>query len=164
MSSKLGSWYMAERTDWRTPQDFFDLLHKEFQFTVDAAATPENAMLPRYWTKADDALTQDWSGERVWCNPPYGAEARPFIEKAAMYEAEIAVLLVPARPDTAVWQEVIFPMAREIRFVRGRLRFEGAPHSAPFPSAVLVFGYGETFEVPEEDQPPRGRWTRTVPL
>ena len=29
--------------------------------------------------------------------------------------------------------------ANEIRFVRGRLSFNGASNSAPFPSAVVVF-------------------------
>ena len=28
---------------WETPQEFFDKLNREFDFTLDACATPENA-------------------------------------------------------------------------------------------------------------------------
>jgi phage N-6-adenine-methyltransferase len=63
-----------------TDEDFAPL-HKRFRFTIDAAASPTNAKLPRYWTRDDDALTQSWAGERVWCNPPY-SDIRPWVEKA----------------------------------------------------------------------------------
>jgi len=36
--------------------------------------------------------------------------------------------------------DYVLPYAREIRFVRGRLIFEGAKHPAPFPSMIVVFG------------------------
>lgn len=29
---------------WETPQEFFDKLNREFDFTLDACATPENAV------------------------------------------------------------------------------------------------------------------------
>lgn len=161
MSAKLDSWYLSDRTDWQTPQDFFDLLHAEFRFTIDAAATPENAMLRRFWTKQDNAPLQDWTGERVWCNPPYGREGWPFIEKAARRDADVAVLLVPARPDTRVWHRFIFPWASEIRWVRKRLRFRGAEHDAPFPSAVAVFDRNDIV-VPANTDATRWHRTRTV--
>ena len=50
------------------------------------------------------------------------------------------MLLIPARPDTKVWQDIIFPNASQICFIRGRLRFGDAKESAPFPSAIIVFG------------------------
>ena len=95
-------------------------------------------MLPRFWDKEGDGLAQSWASERVWCNPPYGGEQRRWIEKASKREAEVAVLLLPARPDTAAWHDWILPSA-EVRFVRGRIRFVGAPASAPFPSAVVIW-------------------------
>lgn len=60
--------------DWETPPAFFDILDREFGFTVDACAAPHNAKCDRYWTREQDGLAQDWSGERVFCNPPYGRE------------------------------------------------------------------------------------------
>lgn len=126
-----------ERFDWRTPPEIFDPLHEEFDFTIDAAASVENALLPRFWTEQDNALIQDWSGERVYCNPPYGKHQIPFIQKASVCEAEVSVLLIPARTDTRIWHDKIFPLA-EVRFLKGRVKFDGkAP--APFASALVIF-------------------------
>ena len=132
------SLFTSNRHDWQTPRSLFDPLNQEFAFTIDAAATSANAMLPRFWTIQDNALAQDWKRERVWCNPPYGREQKAFIVKAAQLEAIITVLLLPARPDTAVWHDYIFPLA-EVRFLRGRVRFVGGKSAAPFPSALAIF-------------------------
>ena len=132
------SLFSSDKDDWQTPPEIFGPLHDEFDFTIDAAATAANAMRPRYWTVEDDAISQDWVGERIWCNPPYGRTQKSFIEKAAECRAEVAVLLLPAHPDTAAWHDWIFPVA-EVRFLRGRIKFVGGQHSAPFPSAVAIF-------------------------
>lgn len=131
--------YSTQKYDWQTPPEVFDPLHEEFNFTVDACATPDNALLQRYWTPEDDALAQDWSGERIWCNPPYGKFQRPFIEKAAERRAQVAVFLLPARTDTRAWHDWIFPYASDVRFVKGRIQFVGAPYPAPFPSAIVIW-------------------------
>lgn len=130
--------FKSDKHDWQTPPEVFGPLHEEFGFTLDAAASAENALLPRFWSLAENALLQDWSGERIWCNPPYGRGQIAFIRKAAERKAEIAVLLIPARPDTAAWHDYILPTA-EIRFLRGRIRFVGAPYPAPFPSALAIW-------------------------
>jgi site-specific DNA-methyltransferase (adenine-specific) len=71
------------RTDeWETPDALFGALHAEFSFTIDVCASPTNAKLPRYWTRADDALLRDWTGERCWMNPPYGRQIGRWIRKA----------------------------------------------------------------------------------
>jgi hypothetical protein len=52
-------------------------------------------------------------------------------------------ILVPARTDTAIWQDILFPKAYEsgcIYFFRGRLTFKGAKDPAPFPSALVIIG------------------------
>lgn len=51
----------------------------------------------------------------------------------------IVVALIPARTDTCYFHEFIYRKAKEIRFIRGRLKFGGAKNSAPFPSMVVVF-------------------------
>ena len=136
--TKQGYMPVAQRDDWRTPQSFFDDLHREFDFTIDAAASAENKMLDRYWSIEQNAIMQDWRGERVWCNPPYGRAQNDFIRKAAALDADISVLLIPARTDTKIWHDCIFGIA-EVRFVKGRLKFEGGAYSAPFPSAVCIW-------------------------
>lgn len=125
--------------NWATPQDLFDALHRKFRFTVDVAASPENAKLSRFYTVAEDGLSQDWSNERVWCNPPYGRAIADWMRKA--YESSrmgaTVVLLVPSRTDTGWWHD--YAQKGRIRFLRGRLRFGGAKNAAPFPNALVIF-------------------------
>lgn len=131
--------------DWRTPPELFEAINSTYQFTLDAAADTENALCPLYFTEEDDALAQSWNGHRVWCNPPYGRELAKFVKKAFsewVDNATTTVLLIPARPDTKVWQDIILPHA-SVSFLAGRLKFlrpDGtSTDPAPFPSAVVVF-------------------------
>lgn len=127
--------------EWATPKDFFDALDAEFHFTLDPCSTDDNAKCAKHFTKEQDGLLQDWTGERVFCNPPYGREMPRWIAKCAEHgmRGGIAVMLIPARTDTRAFHEYIYHKA-EIRFIRGRLKFGGAKNSAPFPSMVVVFG------------------------
>ena len=131
--------------DWRTPLELFATLDAEFGFALDAAADDENRLCPRWYTEADDALRQPWDAV-TWCNPPYGRALPAFVRRAfAEVESSrcpLAVLLIPARTDTAVWHECVM-RATAIRLIRGRLRF-GLPDGtatdpAPFPSAIVLF-------------------------
>jgi len=106
--------YTAPKTvEWGTPQDFFDTLNAEFGFTLDVASNDDNAKVNRHFSLADDGLSQDWSGEVCWMNPPYGREIGAWMQKA--YESSLAgatvVCLVPARTDTR-WMNP--PYGREI--------------------------------------------------
>ena len=131
--------------DWRTPPELFATLDAEFGFGLDAAADASNYLCDRYYTEADNALVQPWDGV-AWCNPPYG-QALPAFVRRAFSEVEsgrcpLAVLLIPARTDTAVWHECVM-RATTIGLIRGRLRFglpDGTPTGpAPFPSAIVLF-------------------------
>lgn len=147
--SSLDPHFSSRAHDWETPPEFFAALHDEFCFTLDAAASHENAKLPRYFTPEEDGLNRSWSGERVWCNPPYGREISRWIEKAAASDAELSVLLIPARTDTQAWHRHIFGRA-EVRFVEGRVNFVSNHNNkpvrsrAPFPAAVVIFRKGKS--------------------
>ncbi len=75
--------FSSKTDEWATPQEFFNNLNDEFHFTVDVCATEDNAKCDKYYTRQDDGLAQDWSGEVVWCNPPYGREMPNWIKKCA---------------------------------------------------------------------------------
>lgn len=127
------------RDDWSTPQDLFDRLDSEFRFDLDVCALPSSAKCERYFTPEVDGLAHDWRGT-CWMNPPYGEAIGAWVRKA--YEsAEVGatvVCLVPARVDTGWWWD--YCRHGEVRFLRGRLKFGSGLNSAPFPSAVVVFG------------------------
>lgn len=123
--------FSSNTNEWATPQAFFDELNKEFDFTLDPCATPQNAKCARYFTKEIDGLAQSWRGEVVFCNPPYGRDISKWVAKAYAETlsggAKLVVLLIPARTDTAYFHDYIYKK-HEIRFVRGRLRNSLLPY------------------------------------
>ncbi len=141
--------------EWATPDDFYFALDQEFAFSVDAAATKENARC-RTWfgpgSKLPDALAlvewgRPYSPQTIWLNPPY-SQCRAFVAKAAEQarKGNTVVCLVPSRTDTRWWHESVWDrrfhqpyVGVEVRFIRGRLKFGGATSGAPFPSAVVIF-------------------------
>jgi site-specific DNA-methyltransferase (adenine-specific) len=134
--------FSSQNPSWSTPQELFDEMDAEFGFTLDPCADDDNHKCGRYYTKEQDGLAQDWSGEVVFCNPPYGRQIGKWVEKAfrEVYAGgcRTAVLLLPARTETKWFHDFIYHRA-EIRFIRGRIRFDGAVYNAPFPSMIVVF-------------------------
>ena len=105
---------------------------------MEVCATPENAKCTEYYTKADDGLEKTWRSS-CWMNPPYGRGIGKWMKKAyeSAQSGATVVCLVPARTDTGWGHD--YAMRGEVRFVRGRLRFNGLNCNAPFPSAVVIF-------------------------
>lgn len=108
---------------------------------------PQRAGNTHWYTKEDNGLAQLWHGS-IYMNPPYGREIVFWVDKFTneyvVGRTREAILLLPARTDTRWWVSLMM-WQPTIYFVCGRLRFVGAPSSAPFPSAVLYFGsYSQT--------------------
>lgn len=127
------------KDDWATPQDLFDKLDNEFDFTLDPCASEENAKCVNFYTAEQDGLTKDWKGERVFCNPPYNRyQIKKWVEKMSNSDAEVVVGLLPARTNTSWFHDFVWNKA-EIRFIRGKITFGGYKWQAPFPSMIVVF-------------------------
>lgn len=132
---------LSSNTDqWATPQKFFDECNQKYgPFDVDVCADAINTKCAVFFDKSANGLTQVWQG-KCWMNPPYGREIGDWMKKA--YEASTAgamvVCLVPARTDTKWWHD--YAMKGNIIFIKGRLKFGTATNSAPFPSALIIFG------------------------
>jgi phage N-6-adenine-methyltransferase len=141
----INSGLMSSNTDgWATPQNLFDELNEEFNFTLDVCASDWNHKCDKYFTINDDGLSQEWTGT-CWMNPPYGREMIKWLEKAK-YEADYfdvtTVCLIPARTNTSWWHKLCIK-STEIRFVLGRPKFGGAKHGLPFPLAIVIFSKNE---------------------
>lgn len=138
MSLNRGS-YTSKTSEWGTPQRFFDILNVGFCFTLDVCAGPTNHKCSRYFTKEQDGLAQDWSGQRCWMNPPYGREIVRWVKKAAE-SGTLVVGLLPARTDTVWFHTYVLPCA-QIRFIKGRIHFVGyATDRPPYPSLLAIWG------------------------
>lgn len=129
----------SKSVEWATPPDIFRNLDDEFRFTLDVAASKDNAKCERYFTKRDDGLRQNWDGV-CWMNPPYGRDVPKWLEKALAesYRGVTTVCLIPARTNTAWFHDLCFRYA-EVRFVKGRPKFNDADHGLPFPLAIVIF-------------------------
>lgn len=137
-SDKMAVHYSSKTPEWSTPQAFFDTLDAEFDFTLDPAATKENAKCKKFYTEEENGLKQDWKGERVFVNPPYGRVIGDWVKKMSESGAEVCVALLPARTDTRWFHQYIYGKA-QVRLLKGRLKFGDSKTSAPFPSMVVVW-------------------------
>lgn len=128
----------------RTPKDLFNLLDSEFHFTLDVCADPLFP-LKDYNDKftgwfGEYGLKSYWTPHTVWMNPPYGNEITKWLDKADCERAFMkttTVALLPARTDTNwFWK---YCLQKEIRLIKGRVRFQNYPNGAPFPSMIVIF-------------------------
>lgn len=114
---------------WNTPESILSELHREFGFDFDPC--PQNPVF--------DGLSIEW-GQRSFVNPPF-SEWQKWVKKG--YEehkkGKLVVFLIASRTDTKAFHDYIIPYAKEIRFIRGRLKFSGSKNPAPFPSMVVIF-------------------------
>lgn len=138
--------YNGNGRHWATPPEVFLPLDREFAFTLDPCATAETAKCPRFFTEADDGLSQDWGRERVFMNPPYGREVYAWTRKAKLsaLAGALVVGLLPASTDLAWWHDDVKGHT-ETRWVRGRVRFlTGGPYRASgfFASVVTIWRPG----------------------
>lgn len=131
---------------WETPPEILAALYTVFRrFDLDPCS-PRRTRPPvkarMHYTLEDDGLSLPWHGV-VFVNPPYGRQLAAWIAKASgevtSGNARTVVALIPARTDTTYWHRHIAGKA-DIYFLRGRLRFGGTEQSAPFPSAIAVWG------------------------
>lgn len=135
------SLFSSANIEWATPQEVFDKLNEEFHFTLDPCALPSNAKCAKFYTPSEDGLAQNWEGESVFCNPPYGRQLEAWVRKCreeSWKQKTKVVMLIPARTDTKWFHEHIYNKA-EIRFIKGRLKFGGSKNYAPFPSMIVIF-------------------------
>jgi phage N-6-adenine-methyltransferase len=137
--------FESAKQDWATPQDLFDKLHKEFDFTFDLAADSGNAKCKNYFSKEDNALLKGWRGA-CWLNPPYGQKGsgklsdwvRKSYEETKDSPDTTVVMLIPARTNTKWWHNYCM-RAYEIKLICGRPKFGDAEHGLPQPLALVVF-------------------------
>ena len=146
---------------WQTPESLLALLYRALSdegqeddaFDLDpcspcstrgdrssAELAPVRARV--HFDMEDDGLSLAWSG-RCFVNPPYGAALPDWVRKAR-HEVEtgratLVIALVPARPDTRWWHDNVINRA-SVFMLRGRLKFRGSQNTAPFPSALIVWG------------------------
>ena len=129
---------------WLTPPD---LVRRLGVFDLDPCAAPNPKpfvhALDNWSLEEKDGLKEDWSGRRVFVNPPYGKETAKWIEKLSKHGN--GVLLVFDNAATEYWHKFVWPKASAVLFLRGHIKFHfpdgrQSTMGAAFPSALIAYG------------------------
>lgn len=106
--------------NWKTPKKFYDELNKEFNFDFDPCPYSEGEPI-------FDGLICEW-GKSNFVNPPYSRELKTLFVKKGLEEfkkGKTVVFLLPVSTSTKLFHDFILPNNPEIRFIKGRIAFEG---------------------------------------
>lgn len=151
----------SKKHKWRTDPRLIALIEKFAKGKIGldpcAAKDVKHQFAKVNYTKHNglDGTIESWRGRGVtYANPEYqrGVLNR-FVNKAIEqfcpleatgvtlddFSKDHLFLLVPARPDTRWFQDIILPNMTGLCFWKGRLKFSGSD-PAPFPSLIAYFG------------------------
>lgn len=106
--------------NYATPPSLYAELDKEFNFDFDPCPYNESPITPE-----TDGLLRDW-GKSNFVNPPYSRALKEGFVKRAVREqlkGNTSVFLIPVSTSTVLFHKYIKPFAKEIRFVKGRIKF-----------------------------------------
>ena len=124
--------------DWYTPKWIFDTLG--LTFDIDVASPPEGVpWIPtkRYYTMADDGLSQPWNG-LVWCNPPF-SKVTPWADRFRKHQN--GILLTPFARSyylDRLWvsEATMFHLPYELKFMKP----DGKMHAMSFGAVLWAMG------------------------
>jgi phage N-6-adenine-methyltransferase len=132
--------FKSNKIEYSTPIKLFDVLNKEFNFTLDVCALPENFKCNKYFTPEIDGLIQDWKGV-CWMNPPFNKDLKKWVLKAhseSKKHNSIVCCLIPVRSNTIWWKDVC--LEAEIRFIVGEVNFNDLDRGLWLPMCFMIFG------------------------
>lgn len=129
--------------DWITPKWLIDRFGP-FDLDPCASLTQPWPCATRQYTVNDNGLIRPWDG-LVWLNPPYGRRTTDWLNLVARHGSGLA--LVFARTETKMFFESVWPFAKSLLFLRGRITFHRpygtgskAGHSSGGPSVLIAYG------------------------
>ena len=131
--------------NWATPKELYDKLNDEFNFDFDPCPLRTKKI-----TRKTDGLLCEW-GKRNYINPPYSRQLKEAFVRRAVEQSKqgkLCVMLLPVSTSTKLFHDWIKPNAKEIRFLRGRVKFIGTntkgekvtTKAGMHDSMVVVFG------------------------
>lgn len=148
--TNLAVHHNSDNQCWQTPDEVLDIVRQVGPIGLDPCTVDSNpTRAARIYTPEQNGLSRSWDvgrGAIVFMNPPYSKECAEWVSKA-IEEASAGVPIVTlttARPDTR-WCQALLSSCDAACFWRGRIRFRGAPHPAPFPSLFAGFNVGSRF-------------------
>lgn len=146
----------SQSVHWCSPTNLLDCVYEVNDVALDPCSNKLSVVQAKRAILPDDrdGLNASWAtevhevgGGLVYVNPPYGRQAKAWVQKAVIESARGSeiILLVGARTETKWFQDWLFATAHAICFWKGRLTFidgtgQGRSNPAFFPSAVAYWG------------------------
>lgn len=150
--------HSSAKQDWQTPDEVLDVVRQVGPIALDPCTVASNPTGAEIKLGPDvygweDGLEVLWGeyvescdAEIAYVNPPYGQEVARWADKA-IEEGEAGcplILLVAARPGSR-WCQRVMASADVLCFWRGRIKFRGADHCAPFDSLFAAWNCRRRF-------------------
>lgn len=120
---------MASQTDspigirdtWATPPEFINWVEAVYgKITLDVCASAHNAKADKYFTEADDGLSQSWETPGwAWCNPP-GSQVERWVAKAL---TQPQVLILVQQGTETPWFRDLVQGSIEVLLLSPRIQF-----------------------------------------
>lgn len=133
-----------ERDLWETNDDLWDELNRQYHFEFDCCASHKNTKTKLF--------ASDFEGiENVigvaWMNPPFTKARAMFEHFFKVVKQGVAIYRID-NPETAIWQEVIFPSATWVFIPKGRISYTPFDikirgGQTRFPSALIGYNVKE---------------------
>ena len=142
MDSRTQKNHEISSDEWYTPKWLIDCLGP-FGLDPCAPMIPPFKIAERTYNIQQNGLGQEWpTNEIVWLNPPYNSKLiKQFVMRLAEQNNGIAILI--NRTDNLLFQEVIFPKAKSMLFMRHKVHFinqNGKSKSPMYGSVLIAFG------------------------
>lgn len=129
------------KDEWITPKWIIDDLGP-FDLDPCSPVNPPYKIASKNYNIFDNGLNKKWNN-RIWCNPPYGNEAKRWLNKLSNHGNGLALIF--ARTETKMFFDYIWNKADAIFFIKGRLSFlnidgKVALNSSGAPSCIVAYG------------------------
>jgi len=128
--------FSSASAEWLTPAHIIKSIVSFFGgIALDPCAeshTDPNVPAAKRFTKEDDGLKQEWVGNSIYMNPPYGRGIGVWITKllAERRHYSEAITLIPARVDTG-WWDTLMQVEPIFCLLTGRLTFHSTHPGLP---------------------------------
>jgi len=135
MKANNGSGNLSERDEWETPNWLFDILNKQYNFSIDCCSTKNNT---KCIGRFKDFLLHIGDNRYVyWINPPF-SKAKEILEHFFKIVNRGVGIYRCDNLETFIWQKIIFTKVDWVFIPDKRIAYEGLiGGGCRFPSALF---------------------------
>lgn len=137
MKGNNGKGNIQQRDEWETPQDLWENLDEQYNFTFDCCADSQNTKTNLFSYQFQNINEKSIKVETCWMNPPYTIAKEMFEHFFNVVTKGVAIYRCD-NMETKLWQNSILENAEWVFIPKGRIQYEGMNGtSCRFPSALI---------------------------